>query len=432
MLLFLVSLYGVSGMFVNRNWILQFPFWISVASLGFILPQALKSRAINESVLLSSGAIPGYNQYILMTLLCVCASILGYGKPKGKSVHKTLSLSREKITILRNSGIYLMLLAFIGHSGLASLTGGLLGFYTAESGNYTLEWSGLPVIYIFFVRLIYPAFFMLLLVLMNEKKIINWILVVLSSLIPIANVVFLGRRSYTIVLVLYVLIGLYFLYNWLPNRFVILVSIFIGGIFILVAPEYRKYSQLGGENEKIFQINLSNQLDNNPIEFEVARKIVYAHDQLFQFGFGSVFYNKIVKSFLPTIFVSREFKESLFIKMFDIDELCYETVHWKRSSLHYVTSTGVTQVFQEFWYFGCLCYFFLGRFFSKLWYSAKEKTASLIFLGVLSPFISIYLTNEFTLFIYFFVYYTIFLYPTFYLLNRIDSRFADFKTRKIN
>jgi hypothetical protein len=153
-----------------------------------------------------------------------------------------------------------------------------------------------------------------------------------------------------------------------PPRAVIVVSAPALILAMFLVPEYRKHSQIGGEREKIREISVPattrSVLSGIPSEFWAMTYLVDITDKekLFQFGLG--FYNRFIADFVPKLIVGEETKQSLFVRL-PTAEPGVNEYGWKMP--YGMVPTGPASVFQQFWYFGCLCFYFLARAMRYFW-----------------------------------------------------------------
>jgi len=140
---------------------------------------------------------------------------------------------------------------------------------------------------------------------------------------------------------------------------------------MFLAPAYRRNSQLGGNTEQIKQISVSDALQHvlsgteaefwtGAYEMEIADT-----ERMFQGGIG--FYNTFIQYFVPKLFVGADFKQKLFIP---VRSARYSDNHLSWIYPYGMVPTGPFSVFEQFWYFGVLCYYFLARWLKKHWLRA--------------------------------------------------------------
>lgn len=422
-ILLITSIGVLAWSFIRPPRFLQYPAIASLGFLLFILPQAVGSYLENRSQIAALGAIPGFNETLLMAILSLGAIVFGnkinllsYPERGMKQLH----IPPIRLYRLFGAGIIYFFIAITGFFNLVDLTGGVIAYYSVE-GSYGLEWSGLPVVYNFFLKLIFPAFFILYFCsLRMPKNKFFWLFTLLAALIPLADIVFLGRRTHTTYFVLLIILANYFARGRIFKRRQAILLGVLGFLIITSMTEYRRYSQIGGDAEKILQINvLKNIRDQGAPEFDVGRKIIYAYDQNMEFEYGALFYNKMIKDYVPTAIFSRDFKENLFLKTTDVNELTLKTSGWLRSSVQYIAPTGIAELFQQFWYFGAFIYFFVALFFGRIWHKAQSGDLSaIVFYAALSPYFIISITNDFGVLISHMVYFTGFFLPAYLILRK--------------
>ena len=393
---------------------MQYPFFALCAFLFFLSEQAhraLTNFAANHTP--GYYYIPGFNQTLLMYLLCFLAILTGYTPSVKKKKIDLNKRRRISTAVLLICGMYLTLLSYGGLYGLSTMSGGFLAFFSAETGNYALEWTGKAVAFNFVIRLIYPGLFLLLILLLREKKTRYWFPVIFAALIPVLYILILGRRSHVISLALIVLFANYFVNRKIPARKSFIVVGILGFLALNLMGAIRKYTTLGSDYSQILEVSYGDMVAKNEIiEFNHARKIIYAHNQDKEFGYGALFVNSVVQNFIPTLIVPRSIKNRLFIPTFDLDKLTVKHLGWRWSNYSFVAPTGPAEIFQQFWYLGCLVYFLVAKFYYFLWRKADGGSVfhtlyytSLAWVMILS------ITNNFYLIIIYAIYYLAFFMP---------------------
>jgi hypothetical protein len=98
------------------------------------------------------------------------------------------------------------------------------------------------------------------------------------------------------------------------------------------------------------------------------------------FDLGAYHWNAIVFSYVPAQLVGRDLKESLYLPLADpaLDEYLYSPPLGS-------TSTGFSDSFHSFWYFGCLEFFIVAFIMQRLWWVARGGNLMAQLLYMLFP-----------------------------------------------
>jgi len=354
--------WGLAG----RERFYQFPTLAGATWLFFMCPQvvgALRNPGKYPNIVLSDH---GLETALAMCVLCAACGWLGYLRPSGGRTSEVHDLTPPQSLFL--AGVSLYAVGFFGAYKLAELSGGFIHQFT-EGGHYALEWRGLPVLYFGIAQMIYPGLLLALLGALRQPTTVKKFTVALFSVYPIAVSLLLGRRSMTAFLCMIFLLAFFFVRRWTPPRWLFATALLLGGLFVLVAPQYRALSQYGFRNGEISEIQIKASVEEvlsgqSYAEFDALVVTAAAVNRTGILDFGKGFYNSTVAQLVPRQLVGEEFKESLFLAGSD-EDIAYKTYRW---SIPYgSTPTGPSNAFAEFWFFGAGLYFLLGFFSRWLW-----------------------------------------------------------------
>lgn len=386
-ILICISAYMVIWSLKSSDGVYQFPLFAGGAWLFYIVPQVI--GVINNPKAIPSGIIRdhGIELAILMACLCALASFIGYRKQSKRA------LLRKRVDILSinkvfMSGLFLGGIANFAYFQLISLSGGFNSYI--NGGNYQLVWRGLPVMYAFLMALNWPALMLCLMATLKKPTLLRWIFILLLSVQPIISITMLGRRSSFVTFFLIIGISLFFIRRWTPPKYIVIAAMISALTFVLVAPNFRGEKSFEGKIEKLKETSISNEYSSllegeGFLEFMVPVAIIPTLNNSLQFGFGRGFYNAVVQNWVPTKLVGKDFKKSLHIPTVDVQYLMQTRYGW---SIPYGSNpTGIGDAFMEFWFFGILLYYYLGRFFRAVWDRAVlcGSFFSMIFYVALIP-----------------------------------------------
>jgi hypothetical protein len=344
----------------------QFPILFGAAWLLFVVPQAIGVYSSSDITLSRARADGAINLALFMSVLCAACGFLGYlrGPRTSRVPQNEVSDGR-----LFAAGCVLLLIAFVAHFKLVSLSGGYLAHYSTH-GNYQLEWRGDPVKYVFFVKLVYPGILFCLLPTLRAPNWKRWAVVLVATSIPVANTLLLARRHEAVALVMIAAISVYFTFGWAPPRLATLTAMLLGGLMIVVAPVYRDFAMLGADRSRIHEVDLPEEVasvfrGDRYLEFSFCVVQCGATQRSRQFGYGVGFYNGVISSLVPRQVVGSSVKEGLYLPAPDHFATMKQYYGWLPR--YGSNPLGMTDAFREFWFFGAAIYYVIGRLFRVLW-----------------------------------------------------------------
>ncbi|MFW6106738.1 MAG: O-antigen polymerase [bacterium] len=362
----------------RRNGLLIYPTLAAGAWLGFVVPRFIGVMA--NPGRLPAGVWPdrGVELTLLMCVLCAAMSFVGYLKPprgwlpnRGRQPRRWRYSSRR----LFQAGLVLTLIGLVSFYRLTRLSGGILAHFSTE-GHYSLEWRGLPVMYAFFIAFSAPGLILCLVATLHSPSRARWAGVMFAAIYPITRVVLLGRRAGFFTFALIVVLALYFVKRFSPPRWLIVPAVAVSFLVVQLAPAYRTYFRIGAETEKLREIDPMRSTEDvfrgerGVTETEYAVVQIAATHRAGRFNYGTNFYNRIIKNWIPRLIFSDAFKESLFLPRADHHAYMerYYGYEWPYGSF----PTGYMDAFREFWFFGALIFYVIGAGFRALWMRADR------------------------------------------------------------
>lgn len=351
----------MSDIFRRRVAVLEFPFLAGAGLAGFLLTQAI-------GIVRNPGMVPepGLNKALIMCTLCAVATYLGWRQriPRAWIARPPAAAPPRAVYSL---GLLLLAVGLWGFSKLTALSGGVAQHFSVPDGD-GLTWTGLPVVYSFFAQYMTAGLALCTLTAFLLKN--NWRLLppAVVVVINLAAIVFSGRRSVLVGLLVFLGCAAYFGKRWLPPRALLLCAVPLLALAMFVAPEYRKHSQIGGDRDRIGDISLSGTtryvLDGSPSEFWALCYNVAIIDQNSTYQYGAGFYNRFISYFVPKLLVGADRKAALFISVGPPPD-AGNAYGWEMPTG--MVATGPGTAFAEFGFFGCLCFYALARFMRYLW-----------------------------------------------------------------
>ena len=342
--------------------IYEFPYFMGATFTVFILPQAY---AICQS---EWGGV-----YLRITFLicCLCLACcwLGYQRRPHPALLEKLNISIDAVRFFAG-GIFLVVIGWY-----FTLKFGMLP-EEDESGMMT----GIGTIYLFFGGLVYPGFAICFYSALKERWITAWLATAVAAVIPMQSAVFYGRREPTVLFLMSVGLGMFFVKGKTAPRWAIIAAILGAMLFIPSTSEYR---QLAREDplEALKQTNFTQSfwdaLDPDASsELKNATVLIAATDAARNYGYGAGYWNELVFRFVPAQFVGKDLKDSLMIggRRGDPSDFVEDVFGFRLPPG--MSITGMGDSFNQFGYFGCLFFALLGYLFKTLWTAANQPNGT--------------------------------------------------------
>jgi hypothetical protein len=380
----LLALFGsacvllLAPVFHGRSAVLQFPFAAGCGLLGFLFPQAV-------GLVQDRGLTPGDGlvKALVMCTLTALAVYAGWheGAPSRWSAPPRMCYPAGRLYWIGAAALGIGVAGFLN---LAALSGGVAAHYSVSATP--LVWRGLPVAYEFFAQYLVAGLALSGLAGLRLGGRLRLSLPALALAVEVAAVVFFGRRTVLVTVLASLGCILYFAKRWLPPRRLILCAAPLAALAMFIAPEYRKHSQIGGNLERLGQMDAATLLapvaDGGPHEFWAMANYIHvtAEDGLYECGAG--LYNTFVLLFVPKLFVGEARKAALLIPVGG------DNLGWQMP--YGMVPTGPGSAFRQFWFLGCLWFYGLSRLMRYLWMRAGsgDLVAQATYTLLLTPAIA--------------------------------------------
>jgi hypothetical protein len=351
----------------------QFPFWVGVIALGWFFPQAIggyfKVEQFPENA---------YADGMFFAALCTAALWIGFVKAVAKEPSKPSWLDAPFDT----QRLYWVGAAFC-----------VFGFYfqwklwaLPEEMLAETQWSGATVKYRFFANMFKMGFLTLWLLYLSQSrlfipKILVFIIPCLLFLLEAA--VLRGRRAGMMNLVAYLFVSFWFVRRISVPRWFIIAGLAAGLVLINGIGTYRaimikkKEASLSQRlslavNADYFSSSKKN-ISQSGSEFKsyIFYRQVYAEDRIYDFG--CVHWNNLVYNYVPAQIVGREFKDSLmFRQLVEVNPRLLAEEKYGHMRKTGSTSTGYTDAFGSFGWFGFIKFLLVGGIMGSLYRHAMQ------------------------------------------------------------
>jgi hypothetical protein len=366
--------------------IYQYPFFMGVIFISFLVPQAF--ALVDNPGKLDQESL---ERVLLMSSLCAAACWIGYqGKPNTKWLTKFHIDYDEKK--LFQSAIFLTCIGYLCNFLIRTDTS------SKSLGGSGGALTGPSTIYIFFGQVIYIAFSIFLLEMMKKPSIQNIIFTLLTGWIPLQTVL-AGRRQPTMTFAIIVGLCFWLIRRYIPPRWLIILAVFLMTILIPAIGVMRGGfwdALFNGQWQTILSTTekaINAQQKGSILELRNAGFLIAATVHLNVYGLGSGWWDAIIQILIPGQIFGFGFKQSLQFNLLSNPNnptLANSTLSalygysWNPGT----TATGIGDSFVEFGYLGCLSFALIGYIFKNLWISAyyqKSLFSSLIYIGLISP-----------------------------------------------
>jgi hypothetical protein len=386
--LILICLIGLGLSFVairnakNTN-LFTFAFLFPAVTVAFVLLEFydfVRSGGTLFDIYYETGTI---NIGLFMLATCSVAGLAGYSVVRGSRAPPSplverFILSRGAVTYMHFASLALGAVSLGAFFSLANLGGGFWQ-YVFESGNYTIEWSGLPVYLIFLVRLCYVSIVVQLWLWSYTRKRKHLIWALFLSAIPFINIFFLFRRAE--VIKVGVFYG-YFLTNYHGLK-VDRIKALGGVVFMYLAfkifPYLRSEEGKSRDTGDLIGEALSARETYEASEIGSGLLRIYQSMETGVFEYGAMFYNALIKQFVPAGLVGPQAKAALYMTTVENSDTYFTTFRF------YVSPMGFAQAYQQFWILGGVLFLIVGAFMAVLEKNARKSKRTEILLVLMIP-----------------------------------------------
>ena len=363
----LLLLQGIIG---HRGAIYEYPFLSGATFAGFVLPQLI---GLGHDRFLPPGAL---ESTLIMAILCAAMCWLGAAMADRPVSASARGFDEKRLLIA--SGLLSLCGAYFYHK-ISQLPDEM--FINLQGG-----WTGLPVAYLFFARMLTYGFALAVLLVARNGSRIALLFALFGASFYFESIVIGGRRQDLVEFATIMLMAFWFQRNWCLPRPVMLSALVIGALFINSVAQYRAATldDAGPRWDEVFNIdfigNLEQLSEQGGDELTNAVCNIGAVSRTMNFDLGAYHWNAIVFSYVPAQLVGHDLKESLMLPLANSasdEHLCLTPPG--------STPTGFSDSFQSFWYFGCLKFFIVAFIMQRLWLASRGGSLMAQLLYMLLP-----------------------------------------------
>jgi hypothetical protein len=340
----------------------QFPFLAGVTALAWLIPQAV---SLTEFIFIPEEAV---TRMLLMAVLCMAMIYVGYVWPKQplQSLNWTLD---ERRLLYASCALIIVGGVFYG-----------MLYQLPESRSGGQMWSGLAVAYLFFASLANYGFALAALIYARTRSTPALWIALGGSIFYLEKIFFGVRRSGIAEFILIIALAAWFGRRKAVPRSVMVAGLLVGMLLVNVnIGELRNAARDGLTVEDLQEIewaqNFSGMMDTNrelgtgtELEAGAYRMEIVAESGAYDLG---VFHwNRLVFNYVPAQLVGQSVKQAFYVGTYAPSDVqgAYERFGYTRHTG--LTSTGMTDAFSSFWYFGALKFFVVAFIMSKLYMAA--------------------------------------------------------------
>lgn len=358
-----VSMLLIWGM-MRPERVYEFPFLTGVITVSFILPQV---PGLANDHFLQEGA---FARTIIFLLICLFMCWFGWSSKAKPFVFFRIDFSETRLLVVA------CLLSLIGayfYYKLSRLPGDL---------TIAVQMTGVPVIFIFFSRLLSYGLTISALCLARRFSWPAFAIICFDLVFYLDRIIVTGKRAESVELLAIFALAYWFYGGRVIPRTLVLGGVVLGTLLMNSMGDYRAITQANSQPvwEEIKQIdvvgNLSKVLEDGGDEMHNAIMRIGNTDATMEFDYGKFHWNRLVFNFVPAQLLGNDFKQQFMLPMPEAAR-DYDPILG-------TTETGLADAFQSFWYFGALKFLLLSYLVRRIWVSANAGEFSAQFVYLLS------------------------------------------------
>jgi hypothetical protein len=369
----LLTLAAVCGLLLlqgmlGRGAIYQYPFLAGATFGGYVLPQLI---GLSNDRFLPPGSV---SATLVMASLCAAMCWVG-AAAAGKPVHRSYPDYDERRLLIVST--FLSLIGAYFFYAISRLP--------PEMFQGT-QWTGLPVAYLFFARVMTYGFALAVLLYARTRSRLALALVIYGTMFYLNGIIIGGRRQDLVEFSMIFLMAWWFQRDRCLPRPLMLAGVVLGVLFVNSTGEYRTATgaKEGPKWDEVANIDFVGNIErltaHGGPELTNAAYNIAAVDRSMKFDLGVYHWNALVFSYVPAQIVGADLKHILYLPlaMPAREEFFYSPVTGS-------TATGLSDAFQSFWYFGCLKFFLIAFVMQKLWWAARSGSITAQLCYMLMP-----------------------------------------------
>jgi uncharacterized membrane protein YsdA (DUF1294 family) len=333
----------------------HYPFLAGATFLGFIAPQL---PAFADDPFFPPGAVA---RTAVFAILCLAGCLLGwYAAPRFVTKSAPWRFNEHKLL------------------AIAAVLSAIGAYFYMKINNlpYDIKFSvytGLPVVYIFFARLLPYGFAIALIVCAHRPSLPGLAILAFDLVIYADRILVHGRRSEAADFVFLIALAFWFQRRWAAPRLLSLLFVLAAALALTSTGDYRSVTTARDPSpwSSLLQIdvgaNFADVVAHGGNEVRNAVNRMEAVRQTEAFDFGLSHWNATVFNYVPAQLFGASFKEGLMIPL--------EGQIARDYAPHPgTTETGLTDAFASFAYLGALKFFLLAYLMRRLYDAAMADS----------------------------------------------------------
>src|SRR6266487_3928619 len=243
------------------------------------MPNFFIPFALTCIVLLAAAVVRPRLIYEYPYFMCVACCWLGYQRRPHPALLSKLNIPIDLARFLQGGIVLVLIGLFFTYK-----------FGTAPEEELSSRMTGISTVYLFFGGLVYPGFAICFYCALKRGWIIAWLAAFAAAVIPIQAALFYGRREPTVLFLMSVGLGVFFIKGKAAPRWAIIAAVMGAMLFIPSTSEYR---QLANEHpfDAFREINFMEQFrgahDPDAIsELKNATALIAATQETGDYEFG--------------------------------------------------------------------------------------------------------------------------------------------------
>lgn len=362
--LVLVVLWLLAWGMMRRGRIYEFPFHIGAVTFAFIL---LQVPGLSNDQFLPEGA---FAKTIIFLILCLLMCLFGWTRKVQPLAFLQGDFDERRLLVV---------------AALLSLLGAYFYFSLSRlPGEVTIavQMTGVPVIYVFFSRLLVYGLTISTLCLVRRFSLASLLIVTFDMIFYLDRLVIGGKRADSAELIIIFALAIWFYRRRAIPRLLVLCGIIAGTLIMNSVGDYRTITKenSGPVLQDISQIDVMGNaqalLEGGGAELRNAILRVSYTDSTKEFDLGMTHWNFVVFSFVPAQLLGTDFKDRLMVQLPSLAK--------DYNPILGTTETGLADAFQSFWYFGALKFFLLAYIMRRLLVTAQAGEFAAQFVYILS------------------------------------------------
>ena len=348
----------------SRERVYQYPFLTGVITLAFILPQV---PGLATASFLPEDAFPRTLAFMLLCLFCCW---WGWTSRTEPIAFLRMEFEERRLLLV---ALFLSLAGAFFYFKLSRLPGDL---------TIAVQMTGVPVIYVFFSRLLCYGLAIAALCLARRWSWPAALIIGFDLIFYLDRILVTGKRAEAVELSMIFLLSWWFYKRRAVPRSIVLAALFFGTLGMNSMGDYRAITQANDapvwEDVKRIDVvgNFEKVMRDGGDEMRNAIFRINNTATTLRFDYGKFHWNRLVFSFVPAQLVGPDLKQNLMLSMPPM-ALDYNPILG-------TTETGLADAFQSFWYFGALKFLLIAYLVKRIWVTADGGAFAAQFVYLLS------------------------------------------------